>query len=544
MVNQRMVIGWDNHNDDLYLIELSRQVGKQAWIGLQPPFDKEIVDILGSSNCQVDKKFYHRYRIVWIYEQLYDIENVSKQKKILREAVRLIDGIGKIIILVPNKQSFKLSDIEECLCEETQSKYSIEKEFVYKRNCSRVLVFDVENSFVVDESLKNNICTKQNKIAIIVEADYRSNHFSICSYFMSVSEALKEEGIVELITYKKTRQGVAWYKLSDKSEDVSTARLIVRRSRFFPPLMREVRHTIERNTEKVGYEQHYIGENLKNEGYSLCIISNPWVVSEDIKIDVDVIAGIVYDTIANSYVIRNKESFVEWGNIHHRGFEYYNKYCNRILTISDEIMRHYVADYPNVNKEKVRMLPPFPPYQYWNVELNESSAREKALILAAPFDPRKGVFLIPEYLNRIGNKVDRIYIFGKTRCSGKTFRDFFKKTRTRAKIIYYPIISYKDLIELYKRCRVLLFPSLDEGLGFPIIEAQICGCRVVTTNASPMKELIVDGGYLLSDDIKRDVNRICQMIEEDYPNASLSHKAKERYIYKNIEELKRRLIEA
>jgi glycosyltransferase involved in cell wall biosynthesis len=42
---------------------------------------------------------------------------------------------------------------------------------------------------------------------------------------------------------------------------------------------------------------------------------------------------------------------------------------------------------------------------------------------------------------------------------------------------------------LYSSARVLLFPSLEEGFGWPLIEAQACGCPVITTDAAPMNEI-------------------------------------------------------
>jgi glycosyltransferase involved in cell wall biosynthesis len=39
----------------------------------------------------------------------------------------------------------------------------------------------------------------------------------------------------------------------------------------------------------------------------------------------------------------------------------------------------------------------------------------------------------------------------------------------------------------------LLFPSWEEGFGWPIIEAQACGCRVLTSNRQPMMEVGGEG---------------------------------------------------
>ena len=42
---------------------------------------------------------------------------------------------------------------------------------------------------------------------------------------------------------------------------------------------------------------------------------------------------------------------------------------------------------------------------------------------------------------------------------------------------------------LYSYADVFLFPSLAEGFGWPIVEAQACGCPVITTNDAPMNEV-------------------------------------------------------
>lgn len=50
-------------------------------------------------------------------------------------------------------------------------------------------------------------------------------------------------------------------------------------------------------------------------------------------------------------------------------------------------------------------------------------------------------------------------------------------------------VSNEQLRALYSRAEALLFPSLAEGFGWPIAEAQACGCPVVTTGRAPMTEV-------------------------------------------------------
>ena len=43
----------------------------------------------------------------------------------------------------------------------------------------------------------------------------------------------------------------------------------------------------------------------------------------------------------------------------------------------------------------------------------------------------------------------------------------------------------------------LVFPSLYEGFGFPVIEAMHCGAPVIASETSSLPELVGDGGLLV-----------------------------------------------
>ena len=60
-------------------------------------------------------------------------------------------------------------------------------------------------------------------------------------------------------------------------------------------------------------------------------------------------------------------------------------------------------------------------------------------------------------------------------------------------------VDNATLATLYSGAELLLFPSLEEGFGWPIIEAQACGCRVVTTAKDPMTEVGGHAAYYLAD---------------------------------------------
>lgn len=61
----------------------------------------------------------------------------------------------------------------------------------------------------------------------------------------------------------------------------------------------------------------------------------------------------------------------------------------------------------------------------------------------------------------------------------------------------YKFISDKELNNLYYSADILLFPSLFEGFGLPILEGQAAGCIVITSNISPMIEVAGDAAILV-----------------------------------------------
>lgn len=58
-------------------------------------------------------------------------------------------------------------------------------------------------------------------------------------------------------------------------------------------------------------------------------------------------------------------------------------------------------------------------------------------------------------------------------------------------------ISEEELIKYYRTSKLLMFASIFEGFGLPIIEAQSQGLAVITSNLSPMKDIAGEGAILV-----------------------------------------------
>jgi glycosyltransferase involved in cell wall biosynthesis len=78
-------------------------------------------------------------------------------------------------------------------------------------------------------------------------------------------------------------------------------------------------------------------------------------------------------------------------------------------------------------------------------------------------------------------------------------------------------IDNETLAGLYSGAELLLFPSLAEGFGWPIIEAQACGCRVLTTAQDPMVEVGGKAAFYLQDpsDVATGAREVERLLMQD-----------------------------
>jgi glycosyltransferase involved in cell wall biosynthesis len=90
---------------------------------------------------------------------------------------------------------------------------------------------------------------------------------------------------------------------------------------------------------------------------------------------------------------------------------------------------------------------------------------------------------------------------------GNALREILRDLPSNGRVLFFQKLDQQVLVAAYSIAEAFIFPSLVEGFGWPIIEAQACGCLVMTTDAAPMSEISGPAASLIprllsSDDIK------------------------------------------
>jgi glycosyltransferase involved in cell wall biosynthesis len=85
--------------------------------------------------------------------------------------------------------------------------------------------------------------------------------------------------------------------------------------------------------------------------------------------------------------------------------------------------------------------------------------------------------------------------------------------RDRVKFLDY--VAYQELPSLLNRALALVYPSLWEGFGFPVLEAMACGTPVITSNFSSLPEVAGDAAILVDPYSEREIAAAMQQIATD-----------------------------
>ncbi|MDQ3098711.1 MAG: glycosyltransferase family 4 protein [bacterium] len=100
-----------------------------------------------------------------------------------------------------------------------------------------------------------------------------------------------------------------------------------------------------------------------------------------------------------------------------------------------------------------------------------------------------------------------------------------KRLEIEDRVLFLGHISDLDAMSLLKGALCFVFPSLFEGFGLPIIEAQALGTPVVTSNKKPMTEIGADAcEYVNPEDVQNIADGILKVIKDSQYSSLLRKK--------------------
>ena len=108
-------------------------------------------------------------------------------------------------------------------------------------------------------------------------------------------------------------------------------------------------------------------------------------------------------------------------------------------------------------------------------------------------------------------------------------KSYLKKEEIEEKVIFLGHSDDRELSYIYKRAEALVFPSLVEGFGYPVLEAMDCGIPVITSKTTSLGEIVNGAGILVDpmnvDEIKSAMEKLAKnpVFREELVNKGKAH---------------------
>ena len=164
-----------------------------------------------------------------------------------------------------------------------------------------------------------------------------------------------------------------------------------------------------------------------------------------------------------------------------------------VITISDFSRRDILELISGLSPRKVLPihLACDPLFSIANQAESKIADRPFLLCLGAK-DPRKNTLrIVQAYLHALNNHglEHNLVISGYANWEGSPAHRLVQEARAESRVKFLSFVSVEDLASLYQHATALLYVSLYEGFGIPILEAFESGCPVIASNTTSIPEV-------------------------------------------------------
>ncbi len=193
------------------------------------------------------------------------------------------------------------------------------------------------------------------------------------------------------------------------------------------------------------------------------------------------------------------ESYSFWERLYMRlSIRYSVRAAEQVIAVSENTKHDLVRLY-HVPKEKIEVI-----YEGFSTPLSGESSTKKTekpyFFFVGRLETRKNIVRIIEAFEQFKKKTGlshQLVLAGKPGYGYKNIKERIAKSAYRSDIAEPGYITEAEKWAYLQSTEAFLFPSLYEGFGLPVIEAQSVGTPVITSNTSSLPEIAGEGAILI-----------------------------------------------
>ena len=226
--------------------------------------------------------------------------------------------------------------------------------------------------------------------------------------------------------------------------------------------------------------------------------------------------------------------FNYFDNLHHRIMIPINAKCSAINISVSDFTALRMKELLNIPPHKIKVIKEGVEENFKIIDnkdflqfiVKKYNLKMPFFFYAGSLSPRKNMLNVLKAFNLIKDAIPHtIYYTG-----GYSWRDnevlrYITDNNLEKRVIKLGYVSDEELVALYNLADCYLYPSIYEGFGLPILEAQACGCPVITSTVSSCPEVAGDAALLVN---PYDVSQIADAMLRIAKDKKLKKQLKEK----------------
>jgi len=214
------------------------------------------------------------------------------------------------------------------------------------------------------------------------------------------------------------------------------------------------------------------------------------------------------------------------------------KHANKIITVS-QYSRKSIQETFNVPDGKIQVIYHGLPQRMTPDENSVDRSRLATLKVRKPYilfvgllKPHKnvqGLLRAFSLLPADKRAPVQLVIVGSRDSFYPSLRELTGKLSLEEQVVFTGVVNPDDLRALYADATLLVLPSLNEGFGYPVLEAMAFGVPVVVSSTSSLPEVVGSAGVLVNPREDQSIaNGIEKLLSDDGLRRTLSKRCREQ----------------